>query len=214
MPTLSQKYDLTGRHVAVFGATGLVGSAVARQAAAAGARVTALGRDREKLDSLVDELGSDARARVVDLSPGATGPFDDGERVDLALTPLGGEIPTAELSALDVDTVDTLVHNKFMLQVRALQQALPHLADDGTVVLYSGLASRHPMPGYAALTAVNAGLEALAKAASEEAGKRVVCVASTFVKTGGGDGAVTPEQVADASLGLEGRAGGDVIDVA
>ena len=97
MPSLSQEYDLAGRHVAVFGATGLVGSAVARRAAAAGARVTALGRDREKLDRLVDEPGSDARALVVDLRPGADVPFGDGERVYLALAPLGGDIPTADL---------------------------------------------------------------------------------------------------------------------
>ena len=104
---------------------------------------------------LVDELGSDARALTVNLSPGAAGPFPEGERVDLALTPLGGEIPTAELSALDVDTVDTLVHNKLMLQVRAMQQALPHLAEDGRIVLFSGQLARHPAEGYAAMSAVN-----------------------------------------------------------
>lgn len=48
----------TGRTALVTGATGWIGGAISRRLSAEGANIVALGRRRDRLDSLVEDLGS------------------------------------------------------------------------------------------------------------------------------------------------------------
>lgn len=65
----TSNFRLDGRAVLVTGATGHLGSAIARAAVVAGARVIAAGRNADKLAALVDELGS-AQCRALKFDVG------------------------------------------------------------------------------------------------------------------------------------------------
>jgi NAD(P)-dependent dehydrogenase (short-subunit alcohol dehydrogenase family) len=62
---------LAGKHAMVTGAGRGIGAAIARGLAAAGARVSLLGRDEAALKSLADELGGDAAPLVADITKAA-----------------------------------------------------------------------------------------------------------------------------------------------
>jgi len=86
--------DFQGERWLVTGATGGIGRAITEGAVAAGARVTALARNEQKLAQLVDELDEGVEPRAVDLS-------------------LAGEIDRVleELASDDTGPFDVLVNN-------------------------------------------------------------------------------------------------------
>jgi len=79
-----------------------------------------------------------------------------------------GEAAFAPLADLDDDGLRLSVRSKLMGRVNLLRAALPHVADGGLVTLTSGVLSRHPIPGSAAISLANAGVEALVRAAALE----------------------------------------------
>lgn len=60
-----------------------------------------------------------------------------------------------------------------MGQVNVARLGLAHLRDGGSITLTSGVLSKRPMPGSAAISLVNAGLEAFAGAAALELPRKV-----------------------------------------
>jgi NAD(P)-dependent dehydrogenase (short-subunit alcohol dehydrogenase family) len=58
--------------------------------------------------------------------------------------------------------------NKLMGQINLVRIGAPSVGDDGSFTLTSGIFSRQPAPGGAALAMVNGGLEAFARAAALE----------------------------------------------
>jgi 3-oxoacyl-[acyl-carrier protein] reductase len=82
------KKTLEGQHILITGATGGIGSAAAKAAVAAGARITITGRNEEKLNDLMKECGEDnafavkadlttpqARDQLVEFAENQFGPF-------------------------------------------------------------------------------------------------------------------------------------------
>lgn len=72
------------------------------------------------------------------------------------------------LERLSDDAFQRSLASKLMGQVNLLRAALPHIAEGGSVTLTSGVLSQHPIPGSAAISLVNAGVEAFVRAASLE----------------------------------------------
>jgi NAD(P)-dependent dehydrogenase (short-subunit alcohol dehydrogenase family) len=70
---------------------------------------------------------------------------------------------------------------KFWSQYRVIQAALPHLAQDGTLTLTSGVASRVSMANHSAISAVNASIEACARQLAKELAPRRVNVVAPGV---------------------------------
>lgn len=64
-------FDLTGMTALVTGASGGIGSAIARALAAQGARLAVSGSNIAKLEAFRDSLGGDHVALPCDLSDGA-----------------------------------------------------------------------------------------------------------------------------------------------
>jgi NAD(P)-dependent dehydrogenase (short-subunit alcohol dehydrogenase family) len=88
--------------------------------------------------------------------------------------------PLAELTDADFEFS---IANKLLGQVNLVRLGFPHVRDGGSFTLTSGILSRSPVPGGAAVSLVNAGLEGFTRAAALEAprGIRVNVVSPPWV---------------------------------
>jgi NAD(P)-dependent dehydrogenase (short-subunit alcohol dehydrogenase family) len=145
--------------ILLVGATGTIGQAVA---AALGTRHDVIPASRDKAHEKVDVSDPDSiRALLKRVG-----------RVDAIVSAAGQAVfkPLGELS--DEDFAFS-IGNKLMGQVNLARFGLASLADNGSVTLTSGVLAQQPMPGSAAISLVNAGLEGFARAAALEASRGI-----------------------------------------
>lgn len=160
---------LQGARIAVVGATGALGSLVAAELSARGARLLAVGRDADRLEALP------AEARVVaDL-----GDARAGDAVVRAarehLDGLDGLVVATGVVAFGplVDTPDEVVEELFLVNVVGplllLRRVLPLLEESqGFVAHLSAVVAEQPLPRMAAYSASKAALSAAAVALRTE----------------------------------------------
>lgn len=164
---------LDGAHVCVTGASRGLGEALAREAAARGARVTVVARSEEPLRRLAAELS--ATAVVADLADRATlaglvarVEAEAGAPVDLLVNNAGIDA-TGGLAEADPEELARLVHLNLLVPVELCRQALPGMRERGRghILNISSLAGTAALPGMAtyaatksALTHFSAGLRA------------------------------------------------------
>ncbi|NIC00062.1 SDR family NAD(P)-dependent oxidoreductase [Halobacterium sp. R2-5] len=191
--------------VAVTGATGGLGEAVARAFADEGATVVVGGRDRDALDALAAELGGESLRtdvrdeyeleRLLERASKA----GDGSGVDVLVpcaavyhgdageTPLPGE----SYSAFD-DTMRTNARGVFA----AVREALPHMDETGRVVIPTGSVGRDADAGFGAYAVSKAAVEGIMRQFAADCEQAVGCV--------------DPGAVDTALHGMGGRGPGDV----
>ncbi|MGH7292119.1 MAG: SDR family NAD(P)-dependent oxidoreductase, partial [Myxococcota bacterium] len=140
-----------------------IGLEVARRVVDAGGNVILGGRTQSKLDAAVGELGTRARAALVDTSDAGSlaALVADIEVVDAVLT-TAAEYTTGSLRDLDEATAATPFDSKFWGQYRVVKAVLDRLAPDASIVLMSGAASVRPPGPAPAYVAANAAIEGLA----------------------------------------------------
>ena len=142
--------------------------------------------------------------------------------VDGVISCAGGGVfkPLDQLT--DADFEKTL-QDKLMGQVRLAMAALRHLKPNGSITLTGGVMAQEPMPGGAAISLVNAGLEGFVRGAAIEAknGVRVNLVSPPWVtetlKKFGmtSDRHLPAAHVARAYVAsVEGRQRGEILDPA
>lgn len=195
--------------VMVVGATGTIGRAV----------VAALGNQHE-----VISVGHRHGTEKVDLADPASiqALYRRLGQVDAVLSAAGQAAfgPLAELSDADFELS---LRNKLLGQVNLVRYGLSHVRDGGSFTLTSGILSRQPMPGSAAVSLVNAALEGFVRAAALEMprGMRINVVspgwvAETLQAMGRDPSGGTPAAiVAQAYLrSLQGQQTGTVIEAA
>jgi NAD(P)-dependent dehydrogenase (short-subunit alcohol dehydrogenase family) len=90
--------------------------------------------------------------------------FDAVGTVD-AVVSCAGRVAFGPLDRLTDEQFRLCIDDKLMGQVNLVRAGITHLRDGGSFTLTSGLLSRYPVPGGSAITLVNAGLEAFARAA-------------------------------------------------
>jgi len=194
--------------VILIGATGTIGAAV-HDALSTNHNVVGVGRssgdvhadlsDPASIQSLYDEV-------------------DDFDAVVCA----AGNAAFNPLSELSDDDFDLSLSSKLMGQVNLVRHGLPHISTDAnpSFTLVSGVLSEEPIPGSAAISMVNGGIEGFMRAAALEAeGVRVNVVSPPWVSE------TLEEMGEDPSDGLpaatvakafvdsvEGDADGEVID--
>jgi NAD(P)-dependent dehydrogenase (short-subunit alcohol dehydrogenase family) len=89
----------------------------------------------------------------------------------------------APLDALQDSDYQLALSNKLMGQINLVRIGKSFINQGGSITLTSGILSRQPMPGSAAISMVNGALESFAKAAALEIENfRVNIVAPSFVK--------------------------------
>lgn len=192
--------------VAVTGAAGGLGTAVARAFADDGATVVLGGRDRDAIESLADELGGEAlRTDVrdefeVERLLERASKAGDASGVDVLVpcaavyhgdageTPLQGE----SYSAFD-DTLRTNARGVFA----AVREALPHMDASARVLIPTGGVARDETPGYGAYAVSKAAAEGVMRQFAADCEQAVGCVDPGALDTAlHGEGGRAPEAVA------------------
>jgi len=178
--------------VAVVGATGGLGSALAREFARRGARLVLAARDPVALGVLTDELPGSV-STVLDVRDA-----DAGDRLVAAATAAFGRLDVLVNAAGVVafgtlgDTPDVVIEELFLTNVMGplwlLRRCLPLLqASRGTAVHLSAVVAEQPLAGMVAYSATKAALTAADTALARElkrVGVRVLDVRPPHTETG------------------------------
>jgi NAD(P)-dependent dehydrogenase (short-subunit alcohol dehydrogenase family) len=142
--------------IVIIGATGIIGKAIA----------AALGGTNE-----IVALSRSAGETRVDITDKASleKAFAAIGKVDAIVCAAGGAVfkPLAVLSDADFEKC---LHDKLMGQVNVVRVGSRYIKSGGSITITSGVLAQEPMPGAAAISLVNAGLEGFGRAAALELG--------------------------------------------
>ncbi|CAN7576823.1 SDR family NAD(P)-dependent oxidoreductase [Terrabacter sp. LjRoot27] len=173
--------DLASAHVLVLGATGGLGSAIARRLVSSGARVTLSGRDASRLQALADELGGAVVTTVaVDLTmpdgPASVVRAASGAAALTGVVNAAGVVAFGAVDDLDDDTLDEVLLLDLVAPIRLARAALGVIPEGGFLAQVSAVVAEKAMPGMAAYSAAKAGLTAFDAALATELRRRRIRV--------------------------------------
>ncbi len=145
--------------IIVVGATGTIGAAVAQALSANKHEVVAASRH----GAVKVNLDEPASIRAM---------FETVREVDAVVSCAGNAVfkPFADLTDADYALC---LRSKLMGQVTLARAAKDQLRDGGSITVTTGLLAMQPMPGSAAISLVNAGLEGFVRAAALEMPRRL-----------------------------------------
>ncbi|KQR96479.1 short-chain dehydrogenase [Williamsia sp. Leaf354] len=187
--------DISGKVYVVVGASGALGSRIARSLAEQGATLTISGRSTETLDGLgidgahvvaADLREPDAARTVIAEAKAKHGRID-------GVVNAAGVAAFGPVADIDDDTVDDLVLIDFLGPLRLLRAALGEIEEGGVIVGISAVLAEQPVGGMATYSAVKAAASTLYVAAAKEARRnkiRVVDVRPPHTETGLADRAI------------------------
>ena len=202
-------FDLTGMTALVTGASGGLGSAIAKGLAAQGARLALSGSNAAKLEAFAAELGGDHVPLVCDLSDGAA----VDQLVPQAVAALGkldilvnnaGVTRDNLAMRMKDDEWDQVIRVNLEAAFRLCRAAAKPMmkARFGRIVSITSVVGQTGNPGQANYAASKAGLVGMSKALGQELASRgitVNCVAPGFMASAMTD--VLPEAQKAALLG-------------
>ncbi|MGB2959569.1 MAG: short chain dehydrogenase [Bacteroidota bacterium] len=140
--------------VVVVGATGTIGKAVVKALAPRHEVVPVTHQSGANRLDLADQKSIITTIRAIG-------------RVD-AIINVAGLAKFGSLQELTDADFQLSLRNKLMGQVNLVRAAFEQVADNGSITLTSGALGRSPMPGSAAISLVNAGIEGFVRAAALE----------------------------------------------
>lgn len=202
-------FDLTGMTALVTGASGGIGSAIARALAGQGARLAVSGSNVAKLEAFLGELGGDHVALPCDLSDAAA--VDAlvpqavdalGGRLDILVNNAGVTRDNLTMRMKD-DEWDQVISVNLEAAFRLMRAAAKPMmkARFGRVISVTSIVGATGNPGQANYAASKAGLVGMSKAIAQELASRNVtvnCVAPGFIRSAMTD--VLPEAQKTALL--------------
>jgi len=189
--------NIEGAHILVVGASGGLGSAISRELAARGARLTLSGRSGDRLSALAEDLSGNAAGAVVAVVPGdLVLPDFPRQLIEQAQAEPGGlagvvfaagVVAFGDVEALDDDVLDQLMLVNLLAPIRLIRAAAGVLPAGGFVAVVSAVVAELPTKSMAAYSAAKAGLTAFDKAAAAELRRRrirVLDIRPTHTETG------------------------------
>jgi 3-oxoacyl-[acyl-carrier protein] reductase len=186
-------FDLTGKTALVTGATGGIGGEIAKALHAQGATVALSGRNKEKLDALAAELGSNVHTIVADLSnsDGIASLIKDAEeamgQIDILVNNAGLTRDNLSMRMKDEEwdeVIDVNLTAPFKL-AKACQRGMMKRRH-GRIINISSVVGTTGNPGQCNYVASKAGMSGWTKAMGMEVASRgitVNCVAPGFIAT-------------------------------
>jgi 3-oxoacyl-[acyl-carrier protein] reductase len=202
-------FDLSGMTALVTGASGGIGSAIAKGLAAQGARLALSGSNAEKLEAFRSELGGDHVALACDLSDGAAvdalvpQAVEALGQLDILVNNAGVTRDNLAMRMKDEEWRTVIAVNleaAFRLCRAAMKPMMR--ARFGRIVSVTSIVGTTGNPGQANYAASKAGLVGMSKALAQEVASRgitVNCVAPGFIRSAMTD--VLPEAQKNALLG-------------
>jgi NAD(P)-dependent dehydrogenase (short-subunit alcohol dehydrogenase family) len=173
---------LSGQTVAVFGGSSGIGLATALAARQLGAMVTVASRTESRLRDAAARIG-DARTAALDIrDAGAVRHFFDERPPFDHVVVSAAELSVGPLRARGLAEEREAMESKFWGAVNVAHAA--RIRPEGSLTLVSGMIGVRPTGGATMLSAINAAIDALAKAlATEIAPVRVNCVSPGRIET-------------------------------
>lgn len=201
-------FDLTGMTALVTGASGGIGSAIAKALAEQGARLALSGSNAEKLEAFRAELGGDHVALACNLSDGAEvdalvpRAVDALGKLDILVNNAGVTRDNLAMRMKD-DEWDQVIRVNLEAAFRLCRAAAKPMmkARFGRIVSITSVVGTTGNPGQANYAASKAGLVGMSKALGQELASRgitVNCVAPGFIRSAMTD--VLPEAQKTALL--------------
>ncbi|SCW45794.1 3-oxoacyl-[acyl-carrier-protein] reductase [Sphingobium faniae] len=187
-------FDLTGMTALVTGASGGIGSAIAKSLTAQGATLALSGSNEEKLKAFVAELGGDHKTLVCNLSDAAS--VDAlvpqavealGGKIDILVNNAGITRDNLILRMKDDEWTDVIAVNleaAFRL-VRAAAKPMMK-ARFGRIISITSIVGVTGNPGQANYAASKAGIIGMSKSLGQELASRgitVNCIAPGFIRS-------------------------------
>ena len=189
---MSATFDLSGRTALVTGASGGIGSAIARQLHGQGARVVLSGRRRDALDELAAALGERVAIEPGDLADAGAPDrlvkaIEAGGELDILVNNAGLTRDNLALRLKDEDW-QTVLEVNLTAGFRLIRSALRGMLKRrfGRIVNITSVVAVTGNPGQANYAAAKAGMIGMSKAlAAEVAGRGITvnCVAPGFIAT-------------------------------
>ena len=172
--------NIEGRRAIVLGGTSGIGLAAAQGLADQGALVTAMGRSEQNLATAREVLGDTVGVRAQDVldraSMGAA--FAELGPIDILVNAAtGGPRATGPFEKMDLDGFQGSFR-KLWGYVNSVHAVIPHLTDDGCIVLVSGSPARKCAPGMSAISTVGNAVEGFCRAIAVEIAPRRINVIS------------------------------------
>ncbi|HET9428021.1 MAG TPA: 3-oxoacyl-[acyl-carrier-protein] reductase [Allosphingosinicella sp.] len=202
-------FDLGGMTALVTGASGGIGSAIARGLAKQGARLAVSGSNKEKLEAFLAELGGNHVALVCNLADGAAvdalvpQAVEALGKLDILINNAGVTRDNLAMRMKDEEWSDVIRINleaAFRLSRAALKPMMR--ARFGRIISITSVVGATGNPGQANYAASKAGLVGMSKALAQEVGSRgitVNCIAPGFIRSAMTD--VLPDAQKQALLG-------------
>jgi 3-oxoacyl-[acyl-carrier protein] reductase len=202
-------FDLTGMTALVTGASGGLGSAIARALAGQGARVALSGTREEKLRTVQADLGGDSIILPCNLSDAAAvdalvpQAVEALGQIDILINNAGVTRDNLAMRMKDEEWSDVIRINleaAFRLARAALKPMMR--ARHGRIISITSVVGATGNPGQANYAASKAGLVGMSKALAQEVASRgitVNCIAPGFISSPMTD--VLPEAQKEALLG-------------
>lgn len=187
-------FDLTGMTALVTGASGGIGSAIAKGLAAQGARIAVSGSNEAKLTAFRDELGGEHVAVPANLSDSAS----VDALVPAAVNALGGRLDILVNNAgitrdnlamrMKDDEWSDVIRVNLEAAFRLIRAAAKPMMKQrfGRVISITSVVGQTGNPGQANYAASKAGLVGMSKALAQELASRnitVNCVAPGFIRS-------------------------------